>query len=980
MKLVKERAYTDESKTTEKSLKPRSNSNTEEVVIDNCRHNSRIEHVYKIIDNNKLKCIYFNARSILNKLDELELYLAEENIDIVGVTETWLHSGIADSEISIRGYNIFRKDRNRTNKKRGGGVAFYIKDCIKVSVIEDIIVESFSEYLLCNIEGNKNKTLIGICYRPPDSSKNNDKGLFELLSKIGNKDCIFLGDFNFSEIKWNNLKLSVVDHPFVKCLQENFLQQLIEEPTRGENFLDLVLANDITLIEDLTVEEYFGTSDHRVIKFNLLGQVRKAEKTDKTFNYFKANYDEIRNFVNNGNYFDSSSNVGSVEELWVDIKSKLLNIRDRFVPLRKEVKSKSKWVTRKVLRCRNAKNKAWKNYIKSNRDVRLYEVYKSKLKESVKANKSAKIEFERKLARNVKTDNKSFYAYVRSKQRNKVSVGPLKDNEGKVVVDDKISADLLNNYFMSVFTLEDLSNLPGSKKIVGEDSLGLRDIAITEEIVFKKLSEINVNKSAGPDNIHPKLLYELRNELVSSLTELFRLSLSSHTVPTDWKEANVVPLFKKGKKDKCENYRPVSLTCILCKIFESILKDNIVEYLDRENLINDSQHGFRKGRSCLTNLLDFFEEITRKIDEGNSVDLVYLDFAKAFDTVPYNRLFVKLESLGITGNILLWIQNWLDNRRQRVVINNNFSEWGKVSSGVPQGSVLGPVLFLIYINDLENNLISKLNKFADDSKLGKTVNSIEDRVVLQRDLDNLYKWSAEWQMQFNIDKCSLIHLGKENPNYDYTLGNKTLKCTTSERDLGVIIDSKLAFEDHCSQVVKQANSTLALIRRTIKYKTVDTVTRLYKALVRPKLEYCVQLWHPYLKKDINCLEQVQHRATKMIKECRKLDYESRLRKCKLISLEDRRTRGDLIEVFKIVKGFDKLEFNRFFEFNTRGRTRGHKYKIVKKRCKTELRRNFFSQRIIDTWNKLPSEVVEADNINTFKNRLDKVWGQVVSKA
>jgi ribonucleases P/MRP protein subunit RPP40 len=294
-----------------------------------------------------------------------------------------------------------------------------------------------------------------------------------------------------------------------------------------------------------------------------------------------------------------------------------------------------------------------------------------------------------------------------------------------------------------------------------------------------------------------------------------------------------------------------------------------------------------------------------------------------------------------------------------------------VTSGVPQGSVLGPILFLIYINDLDSNLTSKIGKFADDTKLCKGIANLMDVENLRADLDTLSKWSKDWQMEFNIEKCSVIHIGAKNEGNKYSLCNRDLRVSNKERDLGIIMDDELKFTDQCNNAVRNANITLGMIKRTISNKSKKIVTQLYKSLIRPKLEYCVQAWRPYLKKDIDNIERVQHRATKMIKEIKNLSYEERLVKTNLTTLDDRRTRGDLIEVFKMIKGISNVDYREFLTLVVSSKTRGHKFKLEKNRSKRNIRKYFFSQRVVNEWNRLPKSVVEeAESVNSFKNRYD----------
>ena len=696
-------------------------------------------------------------------------------------------------------------------------------------------------------------------------------------------------------------------------------------------------------------------------------------KSLPVFNYFSANYDEIRGNIRNREMsWDALRADGSVEESWAAVKGDLLGIRNQFIGVKGKQKNKCKWVTKKCTRLRKAKKSAWIKYQKSNKDQVLYEDYKSKLKASIKENKKAKLDYEQNLADKIKEDCKSFYAYISSKTRSNTKIGPLLDENNDLVQDNKSLADLLNRYFCSVFTKENLSNIPEAEQIFqGNSEDKLSNIVITEQMVLEKLNNLNVNKSLGPDEISGKLLFEIRHELVGPLTKIFNYSISQGIVPQDWRDANVVPLFKKCSKKQCQNYRPVSLTSVVGKILEKIVKDFIAKHLNEHELLKDSQHGFTSGRSCLTNLLEFLETVTSNLDEGKDVDLVYLDFAKAFDKVSHIRLYKKLEAHGITDPLLGWVKAWLNDRRQKVLVDGKYSNWGKVTSGVPQGSVLGPVLFLIYINDIDSNLVSKIGKFADDSKLLKVIESNTDVINLREDLKSLENWSDKWQMQFNIEKCSVMHIGKSNPCSEYKLYDKVIKSSEQERDLGVIVDKTLKFSEHCNRIANSANLTLGLIKRNIVSRDKKIITKLYKALVRPKLEYCVQAWRPFLKKDIEKLESVQRRATKLISGCRGLSYEDRLKMSGLVTLEDRRNRGDMIEVYKMLHGKNRVDYSNFVKLSKNIRTRGHSLKLEKSRSRLNIRKNFFSQRVINKWNELPEVIINASSVNNFKNLYDK---------
>ncbi len=836
-----------------------------------------------------------------------------------------------------------------------GGVLILVKSILNPSPV-DIEINAEVKWIKINPH-EKIEILVGVAYHPDLGGLSNLEVICESMNCIDTENVLLMGDFNLRDIDWRSMEATAnTSKLFLQTLEDNCLYQLVNEPTRGSNLIDLVITGNPDMIDNVSVEQPFSTSDHRRTDVTLKVQVPRIEAAPrKIYLYSKGDYTSFNKEVRDSKW-ETVLGKKTVNHQWDIFKTEYHRLREKYIPhklIKANRRLKPPWTRYKsVKKAQEAKRKA---YVKSkisglNADS---ELYKQESRRCTQKINEAKAHYENTLVEDIPNNPKRFYNYARSFTRTSSTIDCL-ETDGRRVTDDVEKANILNDYFASVMTEENFNSFqpPLPEPIQN----GIHNITFTPNEVREKLKHLKKHKASGMDEVHVNVLMQVLDFDVP-LSIIFNTSLRTGTIPQDWRDANITPLYKKGSRMNPNNYRPVSLTSQVCKVMERLILDILWKHINKEKLISCQQHGFQKNCSCVTQLLECMHDWLECIDEGGGVDAVYLDFAKAFDTVPHTRLLRKLHNMGIRGAIHSWIASFLSHRRQRVILRNGTSRWSQVTSGVPQGSILGPVLFLLYVNDLPDTVMATAKMFADDTKVYKHVKNRDDCQELQEDLNRLSAWSKQWLLKFNASKCVALRI-KNSIQYVYTLNGTYLRDVDSQNDLGVTITNDLMPSRHILNIAKKANTRIYMIKRCFTGLTKKKLLILYKSIVRPIMEYASPVWSPWQVKDKEILQKTQDRCLRLCSENIELE-----------SLEERRKKTDLVETYKFKRGFYKTPSKTFFKDSETTHLRGHSQKIFKTRSRLEVARNFFSQRVVDPWNSLDEATVSAENPKSFKTRM-----------
>ena len=727
--------------------------------------------------------VNINCQSIKNKQASFFEFINRVKPDIILGTESWLDPTIRNSEYFPPNFTVYRKDRN----SHGGGVFIAVQQNIVSSLAPEL--DEQCEIIWAKIEIKGCRSLYVCSYYRPNV---NDEESLTLLSKSisklklsnSNNMCIIGGDFNFPGWDWKARVLKEhtqnvqLHHDFIDILDDFSLEQLIEEPTRNNNTLDLIITNYPCLVTRQGVIP--GISDHEAVHIEVsIHPIKNRQKPRTILLYKKANWDGLRAHMNNvtklivENFDDLS-----VEEAWQEFKQALESGIKQHIPdkLCKERNSQP-WITHAIKKKIKKRDRCYKKYKKTS-DIKQKETYQQLKHEIQRDKRNQYWKYLEELFQPDENEHpyqsmKKFWTYIKHCKKENSGISSI-NKEGTLLTSAHDKATALNEQFRSVFSKQQplsLKQLAENKtrdenKHVNETQAVIDDIVVTPIGIAKLLKQLDPAKACGPDNIQARVLKELADEIAPCLCKIFQKSLNSGEVPSDWRKANVVPIFKNGEREIAANYRPVSLTCIASKILEHVIVSHIMKYSDMHEILYELQHGFRYKRSCETQLVSFIDDITKALENGQQTDVLVMDFSKAFDKVDHSLLCHKLRKYGITGKINRWIENFLRNRTQSVVVEGETSSSVLVKSGVPQGSVLGPTLFLFYINDLAENLKSTVRLFADDTIAYLTIRSGNDTEALQNDLNKLAEWEKEYRMEFHPQKCNVISITrKKESNY-----------------------------------------------------------------------------------------------------------------------------------------------------------------------------------------------------------------------
>ena len=835
--------------------------------------------------------------------------------DIIILTETWLTPSISSTELNLHdNYIIYRLDRNKENSKKtkGGGILIAVHKRIPSRYLENN--SPHLEHLFVKLYSNKLNIIICCSYRPPNSPPEllcQHLAEIDRLQTSSSSDLLIIGDYNLPTLSWDNnsntAQSTTLEQIFHEAISDMNLRQFNHINNSLNHILDLVLSNidNVSVIEaDESIlpldKQYHPALDITVSipSSSILHEQQSFYKNFKSCDYDNVNI--LLTKINWDELFLGLNLTESIDKFYFTLN----NIIDQHVPIAYTKTTKfPHWYSTHLKQTILNKKAEHKKY-KQSGSLAHYTNFKHLRTLSLKLTRKDWRNYITKTELSIPNNINNFWTYTNKFKKN-TSIPPTMSLNDLTANTPKETCNLFAQYFSSVY-----SKLPcKTTTLQNTSTINISQLSITSTELMKKLDTLDPNKSGGPDGIPPIFLKNCAKNLLNPLLKLFNHSLNTGKFPSKWKTSFITPIYKDGDKSNITNYRPISTLSSIPKILDSLITNKLTPLF--KNIIHTEQHGFTQGQSTLTNLITYENFLNTSLEQKLQVDSIYTDLSKAFDTVNHNLLLQKLHLLGVEGTLHLWLSGYLQNRKCTVKIRNNLSHEFVAHSGVPQGSHLGPLLFLIFFNDVLTvfNDVHVL-LLADDLKMFKVIHSINDCQTLQLNLNIFNSWCTDNGLKLNETKCKFINFSRatNSSKFAYSIDNYKLLNVDNIRDLGVIFDSKLTFVPHINNIVSKARKTLGFITRiTSSFRNIDALKFLFVALVRSKLEYCSVIWNPYYGVHKAWLERVQHKFLRTVNyklgiHIDNLNYDYLISHLKLNTLEQRRDYYDLSFLFKLISG------------------------------------------------------------------------------
>ena len=921
-----------------------------------------------------------NIRSLSeDKLRRIKTSLANE-FDIIALSETFLSSTTPDSKLELPGFNsIIRRDRTTG---AGGGVAFYASRCLVTKRREDI-ENQHVELLWVEVRLHNNKFLFGVVYRPPNAPVSFWDYFQDSLDKAKNSGIdkvVIMGDLNADPNTNHGRKL-------IDFCSTNSLAIHVKVPTRitetSSSCLDQIISNIPNFITTINVSPPLANCDHSVVSATLLFRRKKSPcYTRFVWNYDKANFDIFREKLNQcdwGPCFDSDD-IDSQCSVWSDT---FLNVARDCIP-NKNVTIRpddAPWYTNAL---RALKNKVERIHRRAKKQPSLWPYFRQLRNKYVDDLRLSEQNYYKRLddsVNNVHHRKKSWWHTVKSfMNKHQPTDIPAILHDNLTYTDNDAKAQILNDVFLRSSFVDDTNfSMPTHNEDTQTHANVLSSISINSDEVLYILQSLDTTKASGPDGISARLLKEAAPAISESLTRIFNNSLLKGSFPSEWKKANVVPILKKGSPNDCNNYRPISLLSCVAKVFERVIFKHVFNFFRDNHVVSDCQSGFIPCDNTINQLLFLYHHFCEAVDLQKEVRIIFCDISKAFDRVYHPGLLHKLEKVGITGPLLIWFQDYLRDRHQRVVIQGGTSSWGRVEAGVPQGSVLGPLLFLIYINDIVNVVRSPIRLFADDTTLFITV---DDPAVasasLNSDLQEVERWSQQWLVVFNPFKTkSMIISRKRIPRThpDITFMNQTLQNDSEHKHLGLILRSDLRWSSHISEIRNKSMKMVNILKHLQMRLSRRSLEILYLSFIRPIMEYGSVVWDGCTSSESDELESVQLAAARVITGAiRGTRHELIYEESGLEKLSKRREISKLTVFYKIVHGLAPTYLQNLLPDSVQDRNRcsvRSNSNLSSFRTRTSLFSESFFPATVRLWNNLPLHVRNSETVDEFKSKIKK---------